>query len=83
MYYTIKQEKLNELKEGKMNSYIADLTHYSRQYITYIFKGQIHINLSTAIKIVSALATESIKLNKMINEQGKLPTVEYFFEEVK
>ena len=83
MYYTIREERIEELKEGRANSYIAKLTHYSRQYITYIFKSQIKINISTALKIINALAEESLKINKMLEEKGKFYVLEYFFKEDK
>jgi len=81
MYYKIREEKLNELKEGKMNSYIAQITKYSRQYITYIFKGQIKINAATVIKIIMPLAKESIKLNEMLKSNGIDYMINYFFKE--
>lgn len=81
MYYKIRQEKLEELREGKTNSYIAKTTNYSRQYITYIFKQQIKINSATTIKLLMPLAKESIKLNKMLNEKGIEYMINYFFEE--
>lgn len=81
MYYTIRKEKLDELKEGKTNDYIANLTHYSRQYISYIFNKQIKINDATAIKIIMPLARESIKLNMMIGNHGIDYAINYFFEE--
>lgn len=81
MYYLIRKEKLDELREGKTNSYIAKTTNYSRQYITYIFKQQIKINSATTIKLLMPLAKESIKLNKMLNEKGIEYMINYFFEE--
>lgn len=81
MYYKIRQEKLDELREGKTNSYIAKTTNYSRQYITYIFKQQIKINSATTIKLLMPLAKESIKLNKMLKEKGIDYMINYFFEE--
>lgn len=81
MYYKIKKEKLDELREGKTNSYIAEKTKYSRQYITYIFKQQIKINSATAIKLLMPLAKESIKLNNMLKEKGIDYMIDYFFEE--
>lgn len=81
MYYKIRQEKLEELREGKTNSYIAKITNYSRQYITYIFKQQMKINSATTIKLLMPLAKESIKLNKMLNKKGIEYMINYFFEE--
>lgn len=81
MYYTIKEEKLDELKEGKTNIYIAQKTKYSRQYITYIFKKQLKINEATAIKILMPLAKESVKLNKMLKDEGIDYMINYFFKE--
>lgn len=81
MYYKIRQEKLDELREGKTNSYIAKTTNYSRQYITYIFKQKIKINSATTIKLLMPLAKESIKLNKMLKEKGIDYMINYFFEE--
>ena len=82
MYYIIRKEKLDELREGKTNSYIAKITGYSRQYITYIFKGQIQINPATVIKILMPLAKESIHLNNMLKEQGIDFMADYFFKVV-
>ena len=81
MYYKIKKEKLDELREGKTNSYIAKITKYSRQYITYIFKQRMNINSATAIKLLMPLAKESIKLNNMLKEKGIDYMIDYFFEE--
>ncbi len=83
MYYKIRQEKLEELREGKTNSYIAKTTNYSRQYITYIFRGQIKISPGTVINIIKPLANESIKLNRMLKEKGLDYMINYFFEEEK
>lgn len=81
MYYSIRKEKLEELKEGKTNSYIAEITNYSRQYITYIFTNELKINIKAVINIVKPLANESIKLNKMLKEKGIDYMINYFFEE--
>lgn len=81
MYYLIREEKLDELKEGKTNSYIAEKTNYTRQYITYIFKQQIKINDATVIKILRPLAKESVKLSKMLKEEGIDYMINYFFKE--
>lgn len=81
MYYTIREEKRNELKEGKTISYIANKLHYSRQYTSYIFNGLIKINVATIIKILFELAKESNKINNMLNEKGNDFTINYFFKE--
>jgi len=81
MYYSIRKEKLEELKEGKTNAYIAEITNYSRQYITYIFKNELKINIKAVINIIKPLANESIKLNKMLKEKGIDYMINYFFEE--
>lgn len=80
MYYIIKQEKTNELREGKTISYIAKKIHYSRQYTSYIFNGLIKINESTIIKILFELAKESKNVNDMLNEKGNDFAINYFFK---
>ena len=81
MYYTIREEKVSELKEGKTNVYIAKITNYSRQYLTYIFKGQIKINYEAVTDIIMPLANESMKLNMMIGNHGIDYVINYFFKE--
>ena len=81
MYYSIRKEKLEELKEGKTNTYIAEITNYSRQYITYILTNELKINIKAVINIIKPLANESIKLNKMLKEKGIDYMINYFFEE--
>ena len=81
MYYSIRKEKINELAEGKTNTYIAKKTKYSRQYITYIFNNDLKINIKAVINIIRPLADESIKLNKMLKEKGLEYMINYFFKE--
>lgn len=80
MYYTIKKEKADELREGKTISYIANKIHYSRQYTSYIFNGLIKINEATIIKMLSELAKESKNVNDMLNEKGTDFAINYFFK---
>lgn len=81
MYYTIREDKRDELREGKTISYISNKIHYSRQYTSYIFNGLIKINVATIIKILFELAKESNKINDMLNKKGNDFTINYFFKE--
>lgn len=81
MYFTIQEDKLEELKLGKTNTYISKITGYSRQYLTYIFRKQIKINSSTAVNIIMPLSRESTKLGQMLKEKGLNYMIDYFFEE--
>lgn len=82
MYYRIRQERVEELKEGRKNTYIADLTNYSRQYLTYIFRGNKEINESAILNLINPLIQQSTKLTKMYEENGLEYMINYFFEKV-
>lgn len=82
MYYKVRQERVKELKEGKKNTYIAELTNYSRQYLSYIFGGKIEINDHTVLRIIRPLIQQSTTLEKMYNENGIEYIIDYFFEKV-
>lgn len=82
MYYKIRQERVDELKEGKKNTYIAELTNYSRQYLTYIFKGYQKINETAILNLIRPLIQQSTTLTKMYEENGLEYMINYFFEKV-
>lgn len=79
--YKIRKDRLEELKEGKSTVYLAKLIGYTRQYLTYIFRGTLFIGRDTAEKLITRLAKESLKINKMVQEADDInEVIEYFFE---
>ena len=83
MYLKMKKNKVDEFKEGRTVGNIAKKVKYSRAYISYLLNQQIAINEATAIKILMRLSEESLKLNRMFNENGIDYMINYFFEEEK
>ena len=83
MYYKIKEEKRDELQEGRTLVYIAEKCKYSRQYITDAFNGKIDITRECAINILKGIANDSIKISTKIKKDGINKAIEYFFEKVK
>lgn len=82
MYYRIKEERRKELQDGRTLLYIADLSGYSRQYITYVFNGKMLATKESAIKILRSIADNSLSLTIRINQQGIDEVLNYFFEKM-
>lgn len=83
MNYKIKTEKVQELKEGKSNVHISEITGYSRQYLSRLFNNKEYFTEKTILNILSSLAIESNRINTMLIKDGMKKTIEYFFEKVK
>lgn len=82
--YRIKKDKVEELKEGKKTVYLSNLTGYTRQYLTYIFRGTLFVTKPTAEKLILSVAKESIKINEMVKNANSIDDViKYFFDEDK
>ena len=82
MHYQIRKEKLDELKEGRTATYIAEITGYSKVYINYAFSGKKYISYLCALNIIRKLGNTSIFISQMIQEHGIKYAVNYFFEEL-
>lgn len=79
--YRIRKEKVDELKEGKTTVYLSGLTGYTRQYLTYIFKGALFITKPTAERLILSIAKESVKINEMVKDANSIEDViNYFFK---
>lgn len=80
--YTIRLEKVEELKEGKTEVYLSTITPYSRVYLNEVFKARRNINKEIIIKILEPIIAESVKLKTLYEKNGIDYMVNYFFKEI-
>lgn len=80
--YAIRPEKVEELKEGKTEVYLATITPYSRTYLNEVFKSRRNVNKKTLEEILEPMISESVKLNKMYNKHNIDYIIDYFFKEI-
>ena len=80
--YQLIYDKREELQEGRTLTYLAKQIGYSRERIIGIFNSKILINENAAKKIITKIAEESLKINKMIENKGVDKTFEYFFKKI-
>lgn len=72
MFFRIKQENLNELKNGRTNKYIANRIGCTEQHICNVFKSKTNCSKALALSLVS-LDTNQSDLESKIN---------YYFDKV-
>ena len=85
MYYRIRKDKKDELKNGRTITYLSNLCGCSRVYLSYIFNGYAKRKASKDIikKIIIGISKDSIRINKRLEDSGIEETIKYFFEEIK
>ena len=81
--YKIRKENIEELKEGKTITYLANLTGYTRTYINSIFCGKTLIEEDTAKKILIPIIKESYKLNQKYEKYGIKTMIEHFYKKIE
>lgn len=80
--YIIRSEKINELKEGKTEMYLATITPFCRGYLNEVFKARRNVDKDNAIKILQPIIAESVKLKTLYDKNGIDYMVNYFFKEI-
>lgn len=81
--YIIRNENLDELKEGKTIKYLATIVGYTRPHLTNIFNGKILIDEKTIRKILIPIFKESLKLNEKYEKYGIETMIKHFFKKIK
>lgn len=80
--YMINSQKVNDLKEGKSETYLSTKIPYSRMYLNEVFKGRRNVDRNTAQKILEPMCKESVKLKDMYDAHGIDYVINYFFIEL-
>ena len=85
MSYKIRKEKRSELQNGRTITYLSDLCGCSRVYLSYVLNGYSNRKPTKDIveKIIKGIAKDSVKVSKMLEQQGMEETIKYFFKEIK
>lgn len=85
MSYKIRKEKRSELQNGRTITYLSDLCGCSRVYLSYVLNGYSNRKPTKDIveKIINGIAKDSVKVSKMLEQQGMEETIKYFFKEIK
>lgn len=81
--YRIRLENLDELKEGKTISYLANLIGYARPYLNNILTGNILVEEKTAKKILIPIFEESRSLYQKYELYGIDTMMKHFFKKIE
>lgn len=74
--YKIRNEKSEELREGRSMKYFAEIIDMSMQNFSGAFNGRLNVRKHTAISLIS------IKEKIPVNDKRMNELLEYYFEEV-
>lgn len=83
MHYRIKENKKEELQEGRTLQYLSQKCKYSRQYLTDTLNGKVDVTRQCAINILKGVAEDSINLTIQLEQQGINEMLNYFFEKIE
>ena len=81
--YRIRLENLDELKEGKTISYLANLIGYARPYLNNILTGSILVEEKTVKKILIPIFEESRSLYQKYEFYGIDTMLKHFFKKIE
>ena len=78
--YRIKLDKVEELRNGRTNIYLAEITGFTREYISNIMTGKRNMTEKGLKRFLIPVCQEIVKLNEKLNNEGYEKIVEYFFD---
>ena len=78
--YRIKLDKVEELKSGRTNIYLSELTGFTREYVSNIMTGKRNMETRGLKRFLIPVCQEITKLNEKLNNEGYEKVVEYFFD---
>ncbi len=80
--YRIRSENLEELREGKTVTYLAQITGIPRTFLNSVLKGTILIEEDKVKKILIPIFKESLKLNEKYEKYGIDTMIQHFFRKI-
>lgn len=78
--YRIKLDKVQELRHGRTNIYLAELTGFTKEYVCHIMSGKRNMEARGLKRFLVPVCQEITSLNEMLNNEGYEKIVEYFFD---
>lgn len=72
--YLIRQEKINDLKDGRTNRDLSDILEITENYLSLLFNGKRYCSCSIAMALVS------LRKQVPINRDTKILLNEYFIQ---
>ena len=84
MFYKIRTDKKDELKNGRTITYLAQICGCSRSMLSYAFNGSKIRQLSQelALNIITEISKESVSVKNKIDELGIEGALDYYFEKI-
>lgn len=78
--YRIKLDKVEELKNGRSIKYLADITGYTREYMSNILTGKRLLEEKGMKKFLIPICEEIVNLKIKLDNEGYEEVVKYFFD---
>ena len=80
MFYRIKLDKVKELRNGRTNIYISQITGYAREYVSNILTGKRNLEDNGVKKFLIPVCEDVTKLKERLDKEGLDKTIKYFFD---
>lgn len=78
--YRIKLYRVEELRRGRTYIYLAELTGYTREYISNIMTGKRNLEENGLRKFLIPICEDSAKLKEILETESFETIVKYFFD---
>lgn len=78
--YRIKLDKVEELRRGRTYIYLAELTGYTREYVSNIMTGKRNLTEKALERFLIPICEDSAKLKEALDTEPYEIIVKYFFD---